>query len=413
MAQPRNHPAGVPVRHPQALAVPAIVFWPQTPGEALSLDDLATAPRAFASASPSDERGYAPGSIIYGTDGSTWKVNASGIPVRQAEDLAAVTDAQADATQAIADAAAAQADATTAISAAGAAQTQANQASEHLIPMAVLGPWAFDGDGARTNGGGMVGTTPTLTEASNGQAKVENGGVFGNLSAVNAGYAATYQLFPDAPVAEADFAYFGATGKFCEIAFDMATVATYDAAGVLTWQYWNGSAWTTLTIAHDGTSASTDGGTLAFGRDGAITFVPPAGWAQNSVNGVTLYWIRVGIAAGKAANMTAIPITNAKNHEIVTPNGGFVVRQAGTLTTLRLCDSAATLHTANDVNFLLFNYTSGAGLALVFSQDVRCQRYTGLSLALGSGDVLGVVVTQEDGTNEPSNVMLELGVTIA
>ena len=44
-------------------------------------------------------------------------------------------------------------------------------------------------------------------------------------------------------------------------------------------------------------------------------------------------------AAGKAANLTAIPITNSKEHEFVTPAGGRVVRQTGTISffTFRKC----------------------------------------------------------------------------
>lgn len=297
---------------------------------------------------------------------------------------------------------------------ADAAQAQADLASEQIWPMAVLGAWAIDGDGARTNGAGLVGTTPTLTEAAVSQAKVENGGVFGDLSAVNAGYSSTYQLFPDAPVAETDYAYFGATVPFPELAFDMsATVATFDAAGVLTWEYWDGAQWSTLPIAHDGSSASTADGTLAFGRDGALSFVPPADWAQSTVDGVTIYWIRAGIAAGKAANLTQVPITNSKEHEIVTPTGGFVVRQTGTIDTIRLVDGAGTLHTTADVKFILHNYTTGAHSGeLTFLQDQRCQVFAGLSLAVADGDVLGVVCTQEDTAAEPSGVILELGVSV-
>lgn len=287
-------------------------------------------------------------------------------------------------------------------------------AVEQVIPIAVLGAWAVDGDGARTNGGGLVGTTPTLTEQVAALAKVENGGVIGNLSAVNAGYGATYKLFPDAPVAEADYAYFGAAVPFCEFALDMsATPATYDAAGVIEWFYWDGAAWAALTISHDNTHASTKDGSLSFTRDGAITFVPPADWTAVAVGGQSAYWIRAGIAAGKAANMTQVPITNTKEHELVTPNGGHEVRQDGTITSLRLVDAAATLHTSTDVKFMLVNFTTGAHSGeLTFVQDVRAQVFSDLDLACAAGDELGVVVTQEDGTAEPSGVMLEVGITL-
>jgi hypothetical protein len=277
--------------------------------------------------------------------------------------------------------------------------------------MAVLGSWGIDVDGARTNGAGLVGATPTLTEQAAALAKVSNNGVYGNLGAVNAGYSATYKLFPTVPVATEDFAYFGGAVPFCEFALDIATAATFDAAGVLAWSYWNGSAWAALTLAIDNTNSSTKDGSLSFTRDGALAFVPPTAWAASTVDGQAAFWIRCGIAAGKAANLTAVPSTNSKRHEIVTPAGGYVVRQNGSITGLRLVDGAQTLHTTADVKFILMNYTTGEHSgALTFVQDVRAQVFTGLSLAVHTGDVLGVLVTQEDGTNEPSG-LLELAFT--
>ena len=289
-------------------------------------------------------------------------------------------------------------------------------ASDQLWPMAVYGAWAIDGDGAETNGAGLVGATPTLTEQAAALAKIEDGGVFANLSdsAGEAGYTGAYQLFPDAPVAETDFAYFGGAIPFPELAFNVsATNATFDAAGVLAWTYWDGAAWSPLTLAHDGSSASTADGTLAFGRDGAIAFIPPSDWASSSVDGQAAFWIRCGIAAGKAANLTQVPLLDAKEHELVTPNGGFVARQTGTIESIRLVDGATTLHTTADVKFILVNFTTGAHSGeLTFTQDLRCQVFTGLSLTVAAGDVLGVVVTQEDTGAEPSGVLLELGVAI-
>lgn len=275
--------------------------------------------------------------------------------------------------------------------------------------MAVLGAWAVDGDGARTNGAGLVGATPTLTEAAAAFAKVENDGVFKNLAATGSGYTAAYHLFPTVPVAGEDYAYFGNPVAFCELAFDIAQAATYDAAGVLEWEYWDGSAWQPLTLAIDNTHASTKDGSLSFTRDGAVAFVPPADWQQATVDDQQAFWVRVGIAAGKAANLTQLPTTNSKEHEIVTPDGGYVVRQNGTIPSLRLVDNAGTLHTTADVKFILMNFTTGEHSGeLTFAQDKRAQVYTGLPLSVNEGDVLGVLVTQEDGAAEPSGVLLEL-----
>lgn len=282
--------------------------------------------------------------------------------------------------------------------------------------MAVLGAWAVDGDGIFTNGGGTVGAVAAGTEQAAAYCKVEDDGSFANLavSGAEAGYTANYQLFPDTPVAETDYVYFGANTPFCEIGLDLsATPATYDAAGVLEWFYWNGSAWAALTIAHDNTHASTKDGTLSFARDGALQFIPPTGWARSEVDSQAGHWIRCGIASGKAANMTQVPITNSAEHSVVEPTNGFLCPEDGTVTGLRLSDGASTLHTTADVKFILMNYTTGiASSEMTFAQDVRNQTFTGLSLPVSKGDELGVLVTQEDGSAEPADVILVLDVTL-
>lgn len=398
------------------------------PGANGNLDkgSLSRAPHLLALDDVSGQDDLNPGSIVACTDGEAYVVEADRTPYALAK-AAAVTAVSAVIgtlasltttvkTSIVAALNEVDAHADTAQAAAVAAQATADAALEQLLPMAVFGTWAIDGDDANTNGAGLVGSSPLLTEAAPAQCKIEDGGVFANLadSAGEAGYTGAYQLFPDAPVAETDFAYFGASTQFCELGFNMsATVATFDAAGVLTWEYWDGAAWSPLTIAFDGTSASTADGTLSFGQDGAIAFVPPADWAQSAVDGVTLFWVRSGIAAGKAANLTQVPLTAMVQHQVVSPDGGWVSRLDGTITTLRVSDGAANLHTTADVKFILMNYTSGEHSGeLTWAQDQRTQRFTGLSLAMTAGDILGVLVTQEDGAAEPDNVMFELGVTL-
>lgn len=293
---------------------------------------------------------------------------------------------------------------------------QLGKASKAIFPMAVFGTWGRDVDGANTNGAGLVGVEAVLTEQSATLAKVEDNAVFADLSAsgAEAGYTANYQTFPDTPVAGEDFAYFGAAVPFPEVAFDMGTVATHDATGVHGWTYWNGSAWTALTISYDGTEGTAQDGTESFERDGAMSFVPPADWASTTVDGQAGYWIRIGIEAGKAANLTQVGILNSKEHELVTPEDGYVSNFAGTVTGIRASDAAATLHTAADVKFMLVNFTTGAHSGeLTWAQDKRTDAWTSLTLAVAVGDELGVVNTAEDGTNEPSNVAFELSVTIS
>ena len=58
------------------------------------------------------------------------------------------------------------------------------------------------------------------------------------------------------------------------------------------------------------------------------------------------------------------------------------------------------------------NFTTGAHSGeLTWAQDLRSDAWSGLTLAVAAGDELGIVVTQEDGTNEISNALLEMIVT--
>ena len=286
-----------------------------------------------------------------------------------------------------------------------------------VVPMSVFGPWAIDGDGAETNGAGMVGTEPTLTAAADAFAVIEDDGVFAALadSAGEAGYTGAYQLFPDAPVAETDYVYFGDTVPFCEFALDMsATPATYDATDVVEWFYWDGAAWSALTIAYDGSEATIQDGSEFGERDGALSFVPPADWASTTVNGQAGFFIRAGIAAGKAANMTQVGLLNATNHQIVSPTVPFVADYDGTLIAIRASGGEATLGTTADTKFIVMNYTTGLHSGeLTWTKGTRAAQFTGLSLGITRLDPLGVLVTQEDGTAEHDTVQLELTITPA
>lgn len=279
--------------------------------------------------------------------------------------------------------------------------------------MAVFGDWAIDGDGAETNGAGLVGADVLLTEGVDTFSKIEDDGVFADLAAAaaEAGYTANYQHFPDTPVADTDYLYLGAAVPFCEFAFGYATPAVYDSTDVVEWFYWDGSAWSALTVVHDGSNATITDGSEYGERDGATSFIPPSDWAAAVVDGQSAFWVRAGIATGKAANMTTVPISS-ENHQLVSPEDAWVAPCDGTVVQLRASSGAATLPGAADVKFILMNYTTGLHSAeLTWDQAKRTGAWVlATALAVTDGDRLGVLVTQEDGTNEHSNVMFELEV---
>ena len=291
-------------------------------------------------------------------------------------------------------------------------------------PMAAFGAWEISNDGARTNGGGIVGDV-TLTNAFGAFAKTfdasEGAGTWGNVSNSSArgGYTSSYQLFPDLP-AQTDAVAFGAIVPFCEVAFVLSgagTEAVYDAAGVIGWEYSDGvDSWASLTVAYNGggvTDAPDDNGEYFAQQDGAMSFIPPSDWAIVALDGQTAYWIRAVVQTGKGANMTTSPILTGVEHDIVTPADGFTCPHAGTITDIRTINGNASLHSGSDVKFILMNFTTGEHSGeLTWAQDKVQDSWSGLSLVINAGDVLAPIVTQEDsGNNDPTNVMLELGVT--
>jgi hypothetical protein len=122
-----------------------------------------------------------------------------------------------------------------------------------------------------------------------------------------AGYTSNFQMYPDAP-AQDDNILFGAAAAFDQITIDVSTVATYDAAGVIEWEYWDGDSWEALTIVEDGTGSTATTGAYAFEQDGRISFTRPTDWAASTIDSQLAFWIRAAIATGKAANMTQTPI---------------------------------------------------------------------------------------------------------
>jgi hypothetical protein len=86
-----------------------------------------------------------------------------------------------------------------------------------------------------------------------------------------------------------DKLYCGKATQFKRFVIDVQTAAVGYTA--VTWEYWNGSTWTTLTTA----------GTADFSADGTVTFTIPGSWAKTTVNGINAYWIRAQQTAASPA----------------------------------------------------------------------------------------------------------------
>jgi len=112
-----------------------------------------------------------------------------------------------------------------------------------------------------------------------------------------------------------DFFYIGQGNDAFGSAYFTISQAAVDSGFAV--QYWNGSAWTSLTIT-DGTSALTTSGT--------ITFVPPTDWAQTTVNSQSRFWIRLSatsVTTAAKATLTLpeynLPLQVAVNANDATP----------------------------------------------------------------------------------------------
>jgi len=300
--------------------------------------------------------------------------------------------------------------------AAGVVSQVLDRRGEHLYSlgtdsqaMAVYGPWKIDGDGAYLNGGGVAGGGATLTPAAAGLAQVWDDSALEfqtlDLSSTGAGYTSNHQLLPDTPAIN-DAVYLGHTVAFAEIALDVLTPGAY-TADALAYEYWDGTAWVALTLVQDRTDTTAGNGLRSLQSSGAIHFMPPSDWATTTVNNQLAYWIRVRVTA---AVITTAPALNAKVHELVTPAAAYTSPVSRIVTGLRVSDgTTGTLHGANAVTFIFINFTTGkhSGL-LTWPVSQRALKVTGLAITINTGDVLGVVIMQEDTTNEVTNAVLEL-----
>lgn len=120
---------------------------------------------------------------------------------------------------------------------------------------------------------------------------ISDGGAF---TSIYPGAALPVDLFPAVPAVN-DALYIGSStasvnaAPFNSVVFDL--VGLIGVSYTIIPEYWNGAAWTTLTVTDETASFLKDG-------VGAITFTPPSNWAATAVNSITGYWIRFRVSAG-------------------------------------------------------------------------------------------------------------------
>lgn len=152
--------------------------------------------------------------------------------------------------------------------------------------------------GAESDGvliGAISATDPakvlTKSKVNRGLAFQEDGNAYTDFTTeLNEATADDVDLLPAVPAVEDAFYIGHATGKFAKAELNLTTQGS--GTWTITWEYWNGAAWTALSGVTDGTS----GFTAATGWK-AVTFTEPTDWAQNTVDGVLGYWIRGRVSA--------------------------------------------------------------------------------------------------------------------
>lgn len=150
-----------------------------------------------------------------------------------------------------------------------------------------------------------------------------------------------------------DILYLGKATKFKEAYFDLATNGSYTG---IAWEYWDGDSWAALTVSGTGANLS---------ADGAVTFTPPDDWAKTTVNGQSLYWIRVkctGVTTAATINHIRQNLTVNSDYVLDPGQAGVEGRLPGRIGRL----ASGKLVDGEEVK-VTFDYTIWAALKMTLA----------------------------------------------
>jgi len=114
-----------------------------------------------------------------------------------------------------------------------------------------------------------------------------------------------------------DVSYFGSTNKFSLVQVKYSTPASI-TGGTSDWEYWNGTAWTSLTIT-DPTSKFT-----AAADTYELSFTPPDAWEYTTINSIEGFYIRLNYSAAPSVITTA-PLGDEFELNIGAGSGPYTV----------------------------------------------------------------------------------------
>ncbi len=123
----------------------------------------------------------------------------------------------------------------------------------------------------------------------------------GSFTAVTTNWNNTTTATTIFPAMEAigDGHVFGFAEQFSSVEFE---ISTSGVAGVVSWQYWNGTTWSALSNVVDDTSSFTANVSEGAYNRYRVTWDQPTDWATRTISTVTAYYIR--------ANITTVYTTN-------------------------------------------------------------------------------------------------------
>lgn len=96
-------------------------------------------------------------------------------------------------------------------------------------------------------------------------------------------------LLPAVPAVD-DAYYFGHARQFDVMWLNIGTQG--DGVWTIAWEYWNGAAWSALSDVIDNTNGLT---AIAGLHD--VSFTRPGDWAQTTIEGHNLYWVRARVSS--------------------------------------------------------------------------------------------------------------------
>lgn len=214
---------------------------------------------------------------------------------------------------------------------------------------------------------------------------------------------------PD-PFDTSDALYFGHGEPFAVLQTVVSTAGAGDAVAAETdWEYWNGSAWASLTMVTDDSSEFT-AGTATY----LTSFLPPSDWATTTINSQgPFYYIRFIASADDVYNTTNPVFTRFRPFvfEATSVYKGISMPATGTINRVEF--NANTISaTNNDTVIVLINMTQNTYKQLTWTKGTVVDDNSSVGLAVTAGDEIALQVVQEDGSTEFDNAFVSLTIDL-